>query len=348
MAEGRPDDWDPPRDSADELLARHPEWGASLYDRHADGSGTVYSSWRRPITSLRPSYRNWLVDGGRHLAADLELIDWLDRTGIDHDVLTDHDLDRDAAALHGYDVVLTGSHPEYATGRMLDALEEVAASGHHLLYLGGNGFYWVTSVDPSRPHVIEVRRGLAGTRPWTSEPGEETHATTGERGGLWRHRGRPPNRLTGIGFTGQGWDGRSTGYRRTERSYDPDVGFLFDGVSSEVVGDHGLVMGGAAGDELDRYDPSIGELPGTVVLASSTGHSEAYRLVVEDLQESDPQAVGPSDARIRADLILARHPSGGSVFSVGSICWIGGLGWNDGDNDVARITGNMIRWALSG
>ena len=78
------------------------------------------------------------------------------------------------------------------------------------MYLGGNGFYWVTSVDPTRPHMIEVRRGMGGTRAWNSAPGRAYHSTTGEMGGLWRHRGKAPNQLAGIGFSshGLGWRGR--------------------------------------------------------------------------------------------------------------------------------------------
>ena len=30
------------------------------------------------------------------------------------------------------------------------------------MYLAGNGFYWVTTVDSERGHAIEVRRGFAG------------------------------------------------------------------------------------------------------------------------------------------------------------------------------------------
>src|SRR5690606_32711922 len=103
-----------------------------------------------------------------------------------------------------YSAVVTGSHPEYASGRMLDALDRYLQDGGNLAYLGGNGFYWVTTTYPDVPGVIEVRRGMAGTRTWESRPGEEDHASTGERGGLWRHRGRPPQLLVGVGFTAQG------------------------------------------------------------------------------------------------------------------------------------------------
>lgn len=74
------------------------------------------------------------------------------------------------------------------------------------MYLGGNGYYWVTIRDRRRPHIIEVRRGQAGTRAWSSLPGEAHHSSTGEPGGLWRHRGRSPNELVGVRFIGQGYD----------------------------------------------------------------------------------------------------------------------------------------------
>jgi hypothetical protein len=53
--------------------------------------------------------------------------------------------------------------------------------------VGGNGFYWVTTAPGDDPFVIEVRRGMAGTRVWESPPGEWHQAMTGEHGGLWRH-----------------------------------------------------------------------------------------------------------------------------------------------------------------
>ena len=69
---------------------------------------------------------------------------------------------------------------------MLDALDRYLDAGGRVMYLGGNGFYWVTGVDPERPHVIEIRR-WRGTETWKAEPGEYFLSTTGEQGGLWRH-----------------------------------------------------------------------------------------------------------------------------------------------------------------
>ena len=77
---------------------------------------------------------------------------------------------------------------------MLSGLDEYLAAGGRLVYLGGNGFYWVTICPAGRTDMIEVRRGRSGTRVWESAPGEEHHAFTGERGGTWRNRGWPPQR----------------------------------------------------------------------------------------------------------------------------------------------------------
>ena len=48
---------------------------------------------------------------------------------------------------------------------MLDALDAYVGDGGNLAYLGGNGFYWVTTVAEGAPHLLEVRRGRAGRAP---------------------------------------------------------------------------------------------------------------------------------------------------------------------------------------
>ena len=235
----------------DQYLAEHRELGLSLYDFHSDGSGVCYSSRLRPILNMRPKYRAWrLHDAPRHFAADLYLIAWLEARGFAYDVITDEDLDREGAPLLArYSAVLTGSHPEYYTEAMHTGVRQYLDGGGRLMYLGGNGFYWVTSVDPEQPHVIELRRGISGTRAWESRPGEQYHSTTGELGGLWRQRGWAPQRTVGVGFAAQGWGG-AAGYRRLPASHDPRVQFIFDGIGAdEVIGDFGLVLDGAAGDE---------------------------------------------------------------------------------------------------
>lgn len=330
----------------DRFLAEHAEFGSSLYDHHTDGSGVCYSSHLRPIPNLRPDYRMWLQNAPRHLSADLYVVAFLEHLGIAWDAVTDHDLDREGyAAIDGYDVVITGSHPEYCSGRMLDALKEHVEDRGRIMYLGGNGFYWVTSANPRTPEILEVRRS-AGIRTWEVAPGEHHHATSGERGGLWRWRGRAPNRLFGIGMCSQGWDRKAPPYIRTEASYEPAWSWIFDGIDDHELGDFGLIMDGASGDELDRFDPALGSPPNTVVLATSARHSDYYQLAVEDVLMLTPGLGGSECDDVRSDMVLVEHASGGAVFSVGSICYTGCLPCNGFVNNIAQLTRNVLRGFL--
>jgi N,N-dimethylformamidase len=307
----------------------------SLYELHEDGSGTCISSWRRPVLNFRPGYHLPLVRGPHQFSADLELLHWLESADVDVDVITDDDLHRDGVrAVEPYRVVLTGSHPEYVSAQLLDGLDRYLDSGGRLMYLGGNGFYWVTTAAEDDPWVIEVRRGLAGTRVWGSPPGELHQAMTGERGGLWRHRGRSPQALTGVGFTAQGFD-RSLPYQVSPNA----PGFMLAGIDSAVLmGEGGSVLGGAAGFEIDRMDTALGTPPDAVLVASARGFSDAYQGAVEDVTTADSQQGGSVSELVRSDVVFFPTASGGAVFSVGSIAWCGALR----DTAAGRLTGNVL------
>jgi len=319
----------------------------SLYDHHSDGSGVCYSSRLRPIVNMRPKWNFTLLGNGvgypHQFNADLHLIDWLTAKGFAFDVATDEDLHAEGAELLAqYRVVLTGSHAEYWSGPMLDALEGYLANGGRFMYLSGNGLYWVTSYDPQKPYIIEVRR-WGGTQSWTADPGQYYHSTTGELGGLWRERARAPQKLVGVGFTTQGFD-RSLPYRRQPGSFDPRAAFIFEGVGDEeVIGDFGLVMGGAAGFELDRADAGLGTPPHALVLATASGFSDSYQHVIEEVGLANSLQGGTAEPRVKGDMVFFETPNGGAVFSVGSIAYCGSLSHNGYDNNVSRITENVVR-----
>ena len=326
----------------DIYLYEHPELGLSTYDYHSDGSGVAYVSRLRPIPTMRPHYR--FVSSVWGLAADLHLIDWLNALDFRYDVITDEDLHREGAALlSGYKVVLTGTHPEYYSLAMLDAMESHLTSGGRLMYLGGNGFYWITSYHPAKPHLVEVRKGESGSRAWQAHPGEYYHSTTGERGGIWRNRARPPQKLVGVGFAAQALD-RSTYFRRMPDSLDPRARFIFEGVpDDELIGNFGVVGNGAAGSEIDRYELALGTPPNTLLVASSEGHTDSYQRVVEEIYFTYPGAGGTQDPAVRGDVVYFTTAGGGAVFSASSIAWCGSLSHNKYDNNVSRITANVLR-----
>jgi N,N-dimethylformamidase len=277
--------------------------------------------------------------------ADLHLLDWMEARGHDYDVLTDEDLHLEGADQPGhYKVIVTGSHPEYWSAEMLEALEAYLAGGGRLMYLGGNGFYWVTALDPERPHIVEVRRGFASSRTWTSHPAEVHLAPTGERGGIWRFRGRSPNALVGVGFAAQGWDSHTPGYVRLPDSHDERAAFIFEGIDEERLGEFGLVMNGAAGDELDRFDHGLGTPHHALRLATSEGqHSDYYLVTHEDLLVTISAIHGSDNPMVRSDIVYFEGPNGGAVFSVGSIGFSGSLSHNDYDNNISRMTENVLR-----
>jgi N,N-dimethylformamidase len=333
---------------ADAWLHEHDELGASLYDVHRDGSGFCYSSRLRPILNMRPGYVSWLTGYPRHFSSDLAILGWLGRQDVAYDVATDGDLHTDGSSLlDGQHVVVTGTHPEYYTGPMRDALAEYLQQGGRLMYLGGNGFYWVTGVNAARPHVIEVRRGHSGTRTWESKPGESHLAGTGEPGGLWRHRGQSPNQLVGIGFAAMGW-GPGCGYRVADGIPARIRETVFDGLEpGTVFGDYGW-LGGAAGDEVDRADQAHGTPPETVVLASSVGLDDRYQPVVEEQLSIVPSLGGTTNPDVRSDVTYTTiGNNGGAVFAAGSVNWAGALPHDHYQNTVASLTSNVLRAFLS-
>jgi N,N-dimethylformamidase len=328
-------------------LTENPQIAGSAYDVHSDGSAWMYSTPRRPLLSCRPDWKNGARQSYRHLGADLYLPAWLDKLGVSYHVVTDHTVHAEGASLLGrYPVCLTGSHPEYISSRVRDAFAEYLGHGGSLLYLGGNGFYWVTAQDESVPELVEVRRGFNGTRTWTSAPGECYHSVTGELGGLWRYR-QPPNALVGVGMTAQGADGGAAGYARGEPSYDGPAAFLFDGVTSEVIGSRGYDMGAAAGDEVDRFDVGNGSPPWAVVVATSLPLTRYYKLAVEEIQITRDNTGGDREPRVRADLVYVEQESGGFVFSAGSISWVQSMAVDYFAADTARVTENALRAAIA-
>ena len=331
----------------DLLLDQRPDLGYSLYDVHSDGSGVCYSSRLRPVLNFRPGVTNaWVGPAGTYpwqFNADLPLIDWLDHEGFACDIATDEELnDEGLDLLKRYRVVLTGSHPEYYSLAMHDALTAWFNQGGRMMYLGGNGFYWRVAYHPDMPGVIELRRGEDGIRDWVAEGGEYYHSFDGTYGGMWERQGRPIHALAGVGMAGQGFDVSSC-YRRTEASNDSRAAFVFDGIDDAIIGDFGTVGGGAAGIEVDRYDRSKGSPPHALVLASSEDHSDTYYPGPEEIDNASPLIDGSQNANLRADMVFFETNGGGAVFSTGSIAWIGSLTWNGFDNNVARVTGNVLR-----
>jgi N,N-dimethylformamidase len=320
----------------------HREYGLSTYDHYEDDAGVCFSSYLRPIVNMRPRYRMSSMNITWQFPADLSIVAWIDHMGYDCDFITDEDLHREGVdLLSPYLCVITGTHPEYVSEKMLDAQEDYVAGGGRLIYMGGNGYYWVVGFDPEMPACMEVRKLDSGMRAWAAKPGEHYLQTTGEKSGLWRNRGRAPQKLTGVGFIAEGFE-TSAPYRKMPDAWHRTVSWITDGIDGEVFGDKGLAYDAAAGVELDRYDLSLGTPPHTKIIASSGGHSDNYVLVTEELLYAYAGLTGSLDYRIRADMTYFTAPNNGAVFSTGSIAYGQALPANGFNNSAARLLANVV------
>ena len=330
----------------------HPEFGWSTYNYHSDRTGICFASWSRPMLNMRIGYITYphedlRASGLRHYPADHHLLSWLEAKGYEFDVLSDWELHHDGlAALHDYAVVLTGTHPEYHTRAMLDALQAYRDGGGRFCYLGGNGFYWKIALSHERAGLLEIRRAEGGIRAWAAETGEYYNQLDGEYGGLWRRNGRPPQDLVGVGFTAQGAFAASYYRLKPGVRQHARVAWMFAGIAEDTLGDFGLSAHGAAGFELDRTDKRLGTPPHAVVVAASENHppETPWVLVPEEYLTHMSTTTGrPPAELIRADMTFFETANGkGAVFSTGSITFCGSLPSNGYDNNISRLLGNVL------
>jgi N,N-dimethylformamidase len=83
--------------------------------------------------------------------------------------------------------------------------------------------------------------------------------------------------------------------------------------------------------------------PSRANISTPENHSPMMLLVNEEFGVAPPNLGGDHNARVRADLAFGETPSGGALFATLSIAWCGSLSYNNYDNNVARITRNVLK-----
>lgn len=303
-------------------LRDHPEYGRSMYDTHSDGTGIRYSSRLRPLIDVQPGVtKMW------SLSADTLITAWLEREGFRFDVLTDEYLDAHGLdALEGYSVVITGSHPEYMSISSRTAFDAQLQRGGRLMYLGGNGFFLRVAYSPVFPGAMEMRRTSSPVPGlWEERPGEDRFSFTGALAGVWQKQKPTPHATSGIGFHGM-LTCSATRYVCTPAAANERAVFIFDGETGAINNDFGAVYGALVSDEFDCSDLTQG--------------TPSHALVLATAQMQEP--VFKHEHGLRADMTFFETPSGGAVFSTGSISWGLGLHKDERANDIARITRNVL------
>jgi N,N-dimethylformamidase len=319
--------------TAVELLNSHgPEYGMGLYRFYLDGAPVRQAPMRVPNMASIPKVLN------KNVVADTDIIEWLEHEGVAYDVITDELLHAEGIGLlDGYTTVLTGSHTEYVTWEMFDAYMAYLDKGGRLMSLGGNGFHTRVAFHPEVPGVVECRKQMGGTPAGLDYHFETFGEFDGKANGRFKEIGAPANILHGLGTTSLHPLTAGTHYRRQPGADDPRAAFIFKNVPDQILGDFGKSGGGAVSEEMDHADLKEGTPPHTLILATS--ENMVWPMVSED-GLTDPKYQLNFDPR--CDMVFFETPNGGAVFSVGSMGYRASLSHNGFDNNIARITHNVL------
>jgi hypothetical protein len=245
-----------------------------------------------------------------HLApAEWRLLGWLESRNFAYDYYAETQLDDGTLDLNSYRVLVSAVHPEYWTRRMYERVKRwVFEEGGRLAYLGGNGLNCAVELLPNGS-VLYHNGKLTGL----------SVAGLGGFESRYHQRHESEANLLGCVFTPAG---AMTGapYRVLDASH-----WAFAGTNlktGDTFGERSLHMrcpGGASGHETDKVSPSS---PGNATVIA--------------------KGLNPDDGG--ADMLTFDTPSGGTVFSVGSINYVASL---PVDEFVSRITENVLRRLLS-
>ncbi|MDA9982874.1 hypothetical protein N9H39_09110, partial [Gammaproteobacteria bacterium] len=311
----------------------NPEYAVGgMYDTHVDGRNFGYGTRLRPDINMKPGGVTYNFPADTHITAFLE------HFGYNYNVITDELVDEEGLELlEQYDVIMSSTHPEYTTIGTINAIRDYTANGGRFMYIGGNGYFWSVGQHSELPGVMESRN-------FFEIP--DRYLSNGQRGGLLIETGLHTGPVFGVEMAAMIFNG-SSAFRRLPDSENPRAAWIFEGTNEgEVFGDYGIdrVHGAAAGFEVDKFNPNNGVPRHALNLATS----EPLKEKIEEVKMSSaPIGVyytpsSPPDHG-QADVVFFETPEDGAVFSTGSITWMSSTPEKNYDNDVAKITNNILK-----
>lgn len=258
-----------------------------------------------PINMIDPGEQATDPIEGRaacHLApAEWRLLAWLEREGFAYDYYSETQFHFDRFDLADYRVLIISTHPEYWSRKMYDRLKRwVFQEGGRLMYLGGNGLN--CEVEFVGEHAIICRNG---DKREIERRGCESrmHLTYESEANLLGVVYSDPGAMTAAPFrvlNAGHWAFAGTGLNKGDSFGQQSL--------------HRRCEGGASGHETDK------------VSLSSPKNVERI-------------AKGLNRDGGGADLVYFDTPSGGQVFSAGSITWPSCVLVDD---SVSKITANVL------
>lgn len=246
---------------------------------------------------------------GCHMAAaEWRLLGWMERNGFEHDLYSETQFHFGQVPLDDYQVLVISTHPEYWSVSMYEALKSwVFQRGGRLMYLGGNGLNCeVEFLDDHR--IVYHNTKWSHSEPQIAPDGREYESR-------FDKRYESEANLLGVAFSFPGIM-TAAPYQVLDADH-----WCFEGTglrNGDIFGERSLhqrVPGGASGHETDK----------------TTRQSPANVRIL---------ARGMNANQGGAEIVHFETPSGGEVFSVGSITWPACVLVDEG---VSRITANVLR-----
>jgi len=285
---------------------------------------TYNSDTYQPLSLDRPDPYNHIDENeqltgpiagrqGCHLApAEWRLLGWMELQDIDYDLYSESQLHFDALSLDDYRLLIISTHPEYWSKEMYFKVKDwVFQRGGKLMYLGGNGLNCeVEFLDDHRIVYQNTRWSHSETQ---TAPDGSVYESRFDK----RHESEA--NLLGVVFS---FAGIMTGapYRVVDADHWCFAGTgLNDGDTFGEKSQQMRIPGGASGHETDKISP---QSPANV------------RLLAKGLNPGEGGA----------QIVHFDTPSGGQVFSVGSITWPACVLVDDA---VSKITANVLRQFLA-
>jgi hypothetical protein len=281
---------------------KYMSWGADSY-------APLSFERPEPINHIDPAEKITDPIEGRsacHVApAEWRLLGWLERESFPYDFYSETQFDSGVVDLDRYRVLIISTHPEYWTRQMYDRVKRwVFEAGGKLMYLGGNGLNCeVELLDGDR--VLCHNTSISSLWP----------AGMGGAESRFARRHESEANLLGVVFDPAGM---MTGapYRVLDGSHPiMRAAGLKTGDVFGTQSLHRRCPGGASGHETDKISKSS---PKNVQLL----------------------AEGLNTDKGGAQMVIFDTPSGGAVFSVGSICYPSSLPVDDG---VSKVTAAVLR-----
>lgn len=254
---------------------------------------------------------------------------WLEESGYEFDVASDHDLHLDSGQLAGYKVVVINGHSEYWSAEAYEAVDRFLRAGGAAIVMSGNTMFWRVTYDDDgaamecRKHGVDIG-GREG-----ADIGEIFHSHDGRRGSLMRFCDLPAWKVLGLECIG--WWPIDAAHFGTYRVVNPGH-FLFQG-PEELGLREGETFGEAPGGSPPRVGGHESDVRPSLIQAITKQNQGAFPVpgdppgIVPLAQVIDKERRGidyfgrwePLEHGVYAEMTYWERPQGGKVFHTGCI-----------------------------